>query len=847
MDGKCGYCDTLGNCVVNPPPYDTCTPCSDHSDCPAADSDGGYEPRIPGVCYFMLCLPHIKEGIDRYTGSASQWDGRYCTNYHGNYLEDVCFDNYFFESYQDPSEVNYCTRPQTTPLQGCINKYGSSITSGGCKDSYSTWCCGDGSIDSPPEECELDSDCGYGDWQQDPNNECKERREILECGSTCVCVGSDNYEYRNKPSCTSCTSNPYCSGVNRCGSSDGDVLYYNFHCDGSGNCVAQSTKGCRCDAEDTDGGKIYTIKGSCTDYTGCSNGDCQNTSYSDYCTDQSTLKEYYVSGSGDSSFCASEMFTCDSYDCSTGLSPTCSGAGTDTLTRQGDDYSCANGRCVVSGVKICENYVCDSTQACTSQFCAGDLYICYRSNLGSWVWGNSAESVETACNDGYDNDCDGKIDSADPDCPMPLHINTAIDVLNTPLPNVQITVDGDTKLTDNSGETSFSISRGSHSISAPLTVDSRPFSHFWDHDANQDCVQDDPYDTSDNPYTFTMAGCERNITAWYKVFTHFEDSNGNPGTIDYVGSTISGYLLREDDKPLHYSTGATVSLEYYDGSWHSIGTATTSPTTGYFSLNWPCVSGATKIRASFTDTSWYYVSSTAVKDITCTFQPTSSIYITSLYPPRKVVNPGESFTLTITLFNNLSSDINSLKLKGVNDSRKIVNMNFSSCSPKEMNNFKKKTSQSFTITVNSTGKALTSTIIPIIHALMDNHPVEIRPGYPIMNLSLSKKEVDIGSSEKIRLTISPFDMLTNSYLSLAKLDDVKLYFYKFEEGENTLNLIYERNLKSSQFDFTLEDIGIKGVTNPEACGYYVVIVTGKYRNLVGNDAIGLLVSGCLLG
>jgi hypothetical protein len=198
-----------------------------------------------------------------------------------------------------------------------------------------------------------------------------------------------------------------------------------------------------------------------------------------------------------------------------------------------------------------------------------------------------------------------------------LNVNSAVDVLGTALAGVQITVDGTSKSTDSSGKTTFSLSTGSHTITAQASFNGRPFSHFWDHDANADCNQNDPYDTANNPYSFTMNACTRDITAWYKVFTHFQNSAGTQGAIDYDGTTISGYLLREDNQPLHYSGGTTVSLEYYDGSWHSIGTTTASSANGYFSYSWSCVAGATQIRASFTDSSWYYTSSSGTKAVSC--------------------------------------------------------------------------------------------------------------------------------------------------------------------------------------------------------------------------------------
>ncbi len=221
--------------------------------------------------------------------------------------------------------------------------------------------------------------------------------------------------------------------------------------------------------------------------------------------------------------------------------------------------------------------------------------------------------------------------------------------------------------------------------------------------------------------------------------------------------------------------------------------------------------------------------------------------ITSVYPPRKIVEAGETFSLTLTLYNG-GSDISTLDIQNVTDSRKVVEIVPNSWSPSSISDFESDSQRQISVTANSTGRLLTSTILPIIDAQKDGTPVEIRPVYPIMNLSISKNEIEIGSNEKIRISISPWDMLTNSPLDFSDLSNVKLSFYKFEEEEDTLNLIYQKNLDSPTFDFTLESIGIKGTTNPEACGYYVAVVTGERKDLpgfVGSDSVGFTVTGCL--
>jgi len=91
--------------------------------------------------------------------------------------------------------------------------------------------------------------------------------------------------------------------------------------------------------------------------------------------------------------------------------------------REGDMYICSGEAgeavphyCRTFGTKTCQTlYTCGSGSECSSQSCLGTTYKCYYSNAGSYTWATTPPT-ETACSDGHDNDCDGKTDSADPDC-----------------------------------------------------------------------------------------------------------------------------------------------------------------------------------------------------------------------------------------------------------------------------------------------------------------------------------------------------------------------------------------------------------------------------------------------
>ncbi len=103
---------------------------------------------------------------------------------------------------------------------------------------------------------------------------------------------------------------------------------------------------------------------------------------------------------------------------------------------------------------------------------------------------------------------------------------------------------------------------------------------------------------------------------------------------EYDGTEISGNLLDERSKPIiqegtYHPTctsptdsttvliNRNVKLEYYDGSWHNIGSATSSVTDGSWDYSWSCVLGATKLRASYNPTNWYYGGANTEIPITC--------------------------------------------------------------------------------------------------------------------------------------------------------------------------------------------------------------------------------------
>jgi uncharacterized protein YxjI len=233
--------------------------------------------------------------------------------------------------------------------------------------------------------------------------------------------------------------------------------------------------------------------------------------------------------------------------------------------------------------------------------------------------------------DWYYNYSDAEINIDPSMCPCKSTVFTVLDISGNPaVPNVNVNVDGTTKPSGASGKAEFFMKPGPHNILVEDPKGPRPFSHFWDHDCNS---LGDSFDTNSSPYTFTTWNKDRNITAFYKTFTYIKDSLENPNTFDYDGATISGKLQDEVGNYIVTSGCKTpvcgvpgtcnpmyrnVTLEYFDGSWHKIDDSIEPDTSdGSWSYDWSCIIGATKLRANYTPSNWYYMGTNAEIPIIC--------------------------------------------------------------------------------------------------------------------------------------------------------------------------------------------------------------------------------------
>jgi hypothetical protein len=194
----------------------------------------------------------------------------------------------------------------------------------------------------------------------------------------------------------------------------------------------------------------------------------------------------------------------------------------------------------------------------------------------------------------------------------------------------------------------------------------RNFSHFWDHDCNS---LDSSRDTNANPYNFTTWEKDRNITAFYKIFTYIKDTAGNKNKFDYDGATISGKLHDEFAGPIAQTTNKAlicggsstsglmyrnITLDFYNGTWNYLDNVTSSNTTGEWSKNWVCSCNTTKIRASYYHPDWYYNSTSAEINVDPSICPCKL----TVYTFKDIINaPISNVQITLDTLPPQSTDI----------------------------------------------------------------------------------------------------------------------------------------------------------------------------------------------
>ena len=220
---------------------------------------------------------------------------------------------------------------------------------------------------------------------------------------TSYCKATDDYCYYS----VSCT-------FSGCTGTEGDYCPEGI-CDPTGECITET---CETDGDPNTNCFPY----QCTDYNDCDDATCTCPPGEYPCQGTCTQGECVGACSPTNSLCCSlgTLYICQpdiwtfNDNCNTYDTDNCwcdvNGA---TLSQFCDDWSCITDACSDTGDDWQPNeWDCTLLTECIEQDC-GETYTCRYSS--SWEWVTDL-GIETACADGYDNDCDGLIDGLDPDC-----------------------------------------------------------------------------------------------------------------------------------------------------------------------------------------------------------------------------------------------------------------------------------------------------------------------------------------------------------------------------------------------------------------------------------------------
>jgi hypothetical protein len=189
---------------------------------------------------------------------------------------------------------------------------------------------------------------------------------------------------------TSCDDGNACTS-DRCGA-DGQCAHEPVNCDDGNVCTTDSCDpGAGCVSAPNDGA-------SCDDGNACTGGDvcagtvCRGSAIAGCCATDADCNDgdACTIDSCAAGRCASQPRVCAVADkCTVGFCDATTGA-------------CATAPVTCNDGNVCTDDFCDPDQGCVSRPTA-----------------NPPQPKETSCADGADNDCDGLIDSADPDCAPP--------------------------------------------------------------------------------------------------------------------------------------------------------------------------------------------------------------------------------------------------------------------------------------------------------------------------------------------------------------------------------------------------------------------------------------------
>ncbi len=380
VSGTCVECVqnsdcTSGHCVSN-----TCVECEAASDC--ANPPSGYD----NECYTTTC----NDGTCAYATTSR--DGTSCTTSSGDAgtcQGGACVTGCTPEC--DPATYNPVCRVDPSPPWAIHYETCGDANGDGCPEIISTDCTAEQYCDPSMGGC-YDPSCGDGikQWEE----ECDEGASNGPCPATC----SD-----------SCTLNN-CDGGAECG---------NGICD-----EGEDETTCPDDC-------VTTVDGD-TSETDCNAASDQ--------TDDSYPSDPNRGDQGKAWL--------DPWPSSAHGTPNCCGddANEYLIYKQGDNTKQS---CCASDAECLDDYGACYANDATTHFTSGDYYClenwwygcktdddicrihkdnslsgskdCYYSN-GNYVWGDYNSPPQEECGDGKDNDCDGKVDDEDGDCPAEVDI-----------------------------------------------------------------------------------------------------------------------------------------------------------------------------------------------------------------------------------------------------------------------------------------------------------------------------------------------------------------------------------------------------------------------------------------
>ena len=161
------------------------------------------------------------------------------------------------------------------------------------------------------------------------------------------------------------------------------------------------------------GGSVACDLNTCSPLESCpasyvSGGDCYyNFNFQGSCAVSTNV-------CGDSAVCVYDNVDSTQPDCSCGFTWLDPSQTNEVMLRN------ASVVCDASSGWVCdwnsaEQIVCSSALECVSRVCGGTSYTCVFTGV-RWDWLTPGQMPGEVCDDGFDNDCDGAVDCADPDC-----------------------------------------------------------------------------------------------------------------------------------------------------------------------------------------------------------------------------------------------------------------------------------------------------------------------------------------------------------------------------------------------------------------------------------------------